>query len=80
MRAMMSWHLSGNFYPPLPQEYVEPGVRAYELCAQGDYSETVVIPTDTNPVPSDAVKHDDGWHITAGALAEALRLDIPEEG
>lgn len=77
MRVMMSWHLSGNFYPPLPQAYVEPAVRAYELCAQGDHGETVVIPKDIDPVPAKATAHDDGWHITAGALADALRLDIP---
>ena len=78
-RQVVSIHLSGNFYPPLPQDYVEPAVQARDLCADGDYDATVVIPFGVNPAPRDAVEKEDGWHIGAARLLDILRLDIPDD-
>ena len=78
-RNVVSIHLSQNFYPPLPQDYVEPAVQARDLCMNGDYDSTVVIPFGVDPTPRDAIEREDGWHIGAARLLDILRLDIPDD-
>lgn len=71
----MSYHLRGNFYPPLPLDYAEPAIKAWELYQEENYDAVVVLPADIEPHPATAVKTDAGWEITAGKLVEILRLD-----
>ena len=71
----MSYHLRGNFYPPLPLDYAEPAVKAWELYQEEDYDSIIVLPADIEPHPATAVKTDAGWEITAGELVHILRLD-----
>ena len=71
----MIYHLRGNFYPPLPLDYAEPAIKAWELYQEEDYDAVVVLPADIEPHPATAVKTDAGWEITAGKLVEILRLD-----
>lgn len=73
--ASMSYHLRGNFYPPLPLDYAEPAIRAVELCEQEDYDAEIILPANIEPHPSVAVKTEAGWSITAGELVRILRLD-----
>jgi hypothetical protein len=42
----MSYHLRGNFYPPLPLDYAEPAIKAWELYQDEDYDAVVVLPAD----------------------------------
>ena len=71
----MSYHLRGNFYPPLPLDYAEPAIKAWEFYQEENYDAVVVLPADIEPHPATAVKTDAGWEITAGKLVEILRLD-----
>ena len=71
----MSYHLRGNFYPPLPLAYAEPAIKAWEFYQEENYDAVVVLPADIEPHPATAIKTDAGWEITAGKLVEILRLD-----
>jgi hypothetical protein len=71
----MSYHLRGNFYPPLPLDYAEPAIKAWELYQDEDYDAVVVLPADIVPHPATAKKTDAGWEITASELVRILRLD-----
>lgn len=89
VRQALSWHLTGNFFPPLPADkYVEPLLEAIDHCVAEDYNAVVVLPIDTNPVPRTATREPDGWHVTASNLVDACRswefvsilLEPDEEG
>jgi len=71
----MSYHLRGNFYPPLPINYAEPDIKAGELYQEENYGAVVLLPADIVPHPATAVKTDAGWEITASELVRILRLD-----
>lgn len=74
---VVSIHLSGNFYPPLPQDYVPLAVEARGACLDGDWDRPIVIPAGTNPVPREAEAMFDGtWQIAAAKLLGTLRLDV----
>lgn len=71
----MSYHLRGNFYPPLPLDYAEPAIKAWELYQEENYDAVVLLPADIVPHPATAKKTDVGWEITASELVRILRLD-----
>ncbi len=71
----MTYHLRGNFFPPLPLDYAEPAIKAWGLYQEEDFDAVVVLPSDIEPHPTNAVKTDAGWEITAGELVRILRLD-----
>ena len=71
----MTYHLRGNFYPPLPLDYAEPAIKAWEFYQEENYDAVVVLPADIVPHPATAVKTDAGWEITASELVRILRLD-----
>ena len=74
---VVSIHLSGNFYPPLPQDYVPLAVKAREACLAEDWNRPIVIPADVNPMPRNAQKNADGsWQIPAAHLLDILRLQV----
>lgn len=77
---VVSIHLSGNFYPPLPQDYVPLAVEAREACLAEDWGKPITIPANTNPVPREAREMADGsWQIPAAHLLDVLRLEVPED-
>ena len=71
----ISHHLRGNFYPPLPLDYAEPAVKAWEFYQEENYDAVVILPADIEPYHATAVKTDAGWEITASELVRILRLD-----
>ena len=71
----MSYHLRGNFYPPLPLDYAEPAIKAWELYQEENYDAVVLLPANIEPHPATAKKTDAGWEITASELVRILRLD-----
>jgi hypothetical protein len=80
-RQMISLHLSGNFYPPLPQAYVEPAVQAMEACELEDWTKPVTIPAGTDPMPRAGKALPDGSvEIEAARLLDILRLEVPYDG
>jgi len=77
-RSIMSWHLSGNFYPPLPQGYIDPAIEARDACLDGDFDRLIDLPADLNPMPRQAQQSEDGsWQVVAIHLIEILRLELP---
>jgi hypothetical protein len=71
----MGYHLRGNFYPPLPLDYAEPAIKAWQLYQEEDYQAVVTLPAEIEPHPACAVKTEAGWEITASDLVRILRLD-----
>lgn len=79
-RNAVSIHLSGNFYPPLPQDYVPLAVEARDACLEADWNRPITIPANINPVPRQAQQMEDGsWQVSAAQLLDVLRLHVPDE-
>jgi hypothetical protein len=47
LRQAISWHLSGNHYPPVPQYMVQVCLDAIDLANEGNYDEQVTLPEGT---------------------------------
>lgn len=71
----MTYHLRGNFYPPLPLDYAEPAIKAWEHYLAEDYDAVITLPADIEPHPACARKTDAGWELSASDLVRILRLD-----
>lgn len=81
LEQAISYHLSGNFYPPLPQAYVKPALEALEFFKYGEYEGIVYLPADLNPLPRKAIQTEDGEvYVSASDLVDALRLDSHKFG
>lgn len=82
LKGALSWHLTGNHFPPLPYEYVEPLYTALVLVANNLPTDVVEIPEGIQPVPGRAVENDEGvLVIQAADLVEACHAwsFLPEE-
>ena len=44
LRQQLSWHLTGNHYPPVPTSMIEPCIQAIEAVREGDHEREVVLP------------------------------------
>lgn len=78
LRKALGYHLTGNFFPALPGEYVEPLVEAVLIVAhrvEDDEDELITLPVGLNPVPRTAEYDEDAerWTISATELVEACR-------
>lgn len=75
LRQAVGIHITANFYPPLPGEYVGPLVNAIEYVAQGDSDNLIELPKDINPLPRTAEFSEDAqtWVVSAENLVETLR-------
>jgi hypothetical protein len=76
LRPAIAAHLAGNFYPPLPLDYVEPVVEAIDRAIDEDFDRMIRLPGDINPVPRTAEAVDEllgGWEIRAGELLEITK-------
>ena len=74
LRTAIGANLQGNFFPPLPLDYVEPIIDAIEAAQDEDFDRMIRLPGDINPVPRDAEPVDEllgGWEVRAGTLLEA---------
>lgn len=73
LEAAIGWHLSGNFYPPLPGDYVEPLSKAIDAVWEDEPNRTIILPR-MNPIPRIAVEQEDGTHtIRAIDLIDVCR-------
>lgn len=75
LEQAVSYHLQGNFYPPLPQAYVPLALEAIKWVHEGEFGVVINLPSDLNPMPRTAKQHGDEWYVFASDLYDALRLD-----
>ena len=63
LETVITWHIANNFYPPLPGAAVECGVKAVELCNDGDYEEPVLLPSGRTLPAQDIVDDLKLWDL-----------------
>jgi len=81
LEQAISYHLSTNFFPPLPQDYVKPALEALEFFSYGEWEGIVYLPANLNPMPAKAIETEDGEiYVSASDLVEALKLDSHKFG
>lgn len=75
LRSAVGAHLSGNFYPALPGEYVDPLLKAIDNVVADDPKVRIVLPGDINPAPREAEYNEDRheWTIGSGELVDICR-------
>lgn len=75
IKQAISYHLSGNFYPSLPQGYVDPAYKALINVFDEEYDALVELPLNINPAPAKSFEEDGKLFIGSGTLYKVLRLD-----
>lgn len=74
LRMALSFHIRTNFYPPLPNEYVDVAIEALDLIATEDGGD-VELP-NVEILPRQAYKDDGGkWWCDAWTLVQILHLE-----
>jgi len=70
----ISLHLSTNFFPPLPQDYVEPLLEAIDCYREGGDG-WVFLNEDINPIPRRAQWDEEveAWAVLPAELLENCR-------
>ena len=63
----LSWHLSSNHYPPVPQSMIEPAKQAITAFNEGETDRDIPLP--------DGISFRDGQHAPAYELVSSLHLD-----
>ncbi len=63
----LSWHLSSNHYPPIPQVMIEPAKKAIEAFNEGDTNRVITLPEN--------VSFKEFNHAPAYEMVEAMHLD-----
>lgn len=63
LETVIAWHIAHNFYPSLPDAAVECGVKAVELCNDGDYEEPVLLPSGRTLPAQDIVDDLKLWDL-----------------
>lgn len=67
LEQQMAWHLTGNFYPPIPTSMVQPCIDAIQAFEDGDYDRQISLP--------DAITWKGKAWSTAYAIVDAHRLE-----
>jgi len=44
LHQQLSWHLTGNHYPPVPTSMIEPCIQAIEAVREGDSEREIALP------------------------------------
>lgn len=44
LRQQLSWHLTGNHYPPVPTSMIEPCIQAIEAVRENDFEREIALP------------------------------------
>lgn len=44
IRATLSWHLTSNHYPPVPDSMIDPCIAAIDAINEGDYQRMIELP------------------------------------
>lgn len=74
LKKAIGFHLTTNFFPALPGDYIEPLVDAVERVAEGYGYDLIALPEGINPRPRKAEYdvNDEVWVISADWLVDAL--------
>jgi hypothetical protein len=71
LRQALAIQVGSNFYPPLPVEYIELGMKALE-----EPNSFIRIPEDLNPKPRAAWEDvEEGWLIDGWTLINIMHLE-----
>ena len=46
LRQQLSWHLTGNHYPPVPTSMIEPCIQAIEAVREYDFEREIALPEE----------------------------------
>jgi len=44
LRQQLKWHLTGNHFPPIPLEMIDPAKKAIDACNEDDYDRIIETP------------------------------------
>lgn len=44
LRQALSWHLAGNFYPPISADMIDPCIEAIQNANEGEWEKLVSLP------------------------------------
>ena len=47
LEDQLRWHLTGNFYPPVPAEMVQPCIEAIDAAYEEDWQREIQLPEKT---------------------------------
>ncbi len=57
----LTWHLTGNHYPPIHKDFHAPAKQAIELANEGDFNTVITLPN--------------GKDLTVSAIINGLHLE-----
>ena len=71
LEQQISWHLTANHYPPVPEFMVQPCIEAIDSANEGDWAKLITLPYGVswrglNKAPASAIgeaHHLDTWII-----------------
>jgi hypothetical protein len=71
LRQALAIQVQSNFYPPLPAEYIDLGMKALE-----DPNSFIRIPADLDPKPRAAWEDvEEGWLVDGWTLINIMHLE-----
>lgn len=78
LEQQLSWHLSGNHYPPIPQSMIPVCIEAIDAYWEEDTNRLIKLPidgVDRNGEPFQIRWRDGSDHAPAWAVIEHAHLD-----
>lgn len=69
----LEYHLTANFYPPLPAAYAAPLLEAIEAVNQDDGALLIALPEGIDPLPRTAEKIEGVWMVDADTLVDVCK-------
>ena len=78
LEQQLSWHLSGNHYPPIPQSMIPVCIEAIDAAWEEDYNRLIKLPlngVDRNGEPFQIRWRDGSDSAPAWAIIEHAHLD-----
>ena len=78
LEQQLSWHLSGNHYPPIPQAMIPVCIEAIDATWEEDHNRLIKLPidgVDRNGEPFQIRWRDGSDHAPAWAIVEHAHLD-----
>lgn len=67
LEQQITWHLTGNFFPPIPKSMVQPCIEAIEACNDEDTTRLIEMP--------EGVLYKGNTTAPAWAIVDQHRLD-----
>jgi hypothetical protein len=78
LEQQLSWHLSGNHYPPIPQSMIPVCIEAIDAYWEEDYNRLIQLPidgVDRDGNPFQIKWRDGSTSVSASQAIQSLRLD-----